>query len=337
MILQPLLSWWILAIIFLPIVIFCVWLIVINKTARKSWMRRLAIIILILLAFLRPSIPGVSKHTGNASLDVFFIIDATYSVKAMDYDGNKERLEGIRKDVKDIAAKLVGARFSVVIFDTSAYVALPLTSDTSTLASIVDTIQPQYEFYGKGSSIDMPLEITEKELSRVSKVSPGRGLVLFYLGDGEQTEEEKPKSFSPIKKYIKGGAVLGYGTSSGGKMHGPFWGTKYQWDSQEFIKDLSTGNYPAPDALSKIDEANLKNIADQAGIKYIHRTKPGEIEGITKAINVGSIVRQNKDTSSYDDISWMFMPLVLLLTCFDAGAIYHTFQNLRRQQKRSKL
>ena len=318
MILQPLLSWWILAIIFLPIVIFCVWLIVINKTARKSWMRRLVIIILILLAFLRPSIPGVSKHTGNASLDVFFIIDATYSVKAMDYDGNKERC-------------------SVVIFDTSAYVALPLTSDTSTLASIVDTIQPQYEFYGKGSSIDMPLEITEKELSRVSKVSPGRGLVLFYLGDGEQTEEEKPKSFSPIKKYIKGGAVLGYGTSSGGKMHGPFWGTKYQWDSQEFIKDLSTGNYPAPDALSKIDEANLKNIADQAGIKYIHRTKPGEIEGITKAIDVGSIVRQNKDASSYDDISWMFMPLVLLLICFDAGAIYHTFQNLRRQQKRSKL
>ena len=77
MILQPLLSWWILAIIFLPIVIFCVWLIVINKTARKSWMRRLVIIILILLAFLRPSIPGVSKHTGNASLDVFFISDAT--------------------------------------------------------------------------------------------------------------------------------------------------------------------------------------------------------------------------------------------------------------------
>ena len=89
--------------------------------------------------------------------------------------------------------------------------------------------------------------------------------------------------------------------------------------------------------MSKIDEANLKNIADQAGIKYVHRTKPGEIEEVTKDIDVGSIVRQNKDASSYDDISWMFMPLILLLICFDVGAIYHTFQNLRRQQKRSKL
>ena len=336
MILQPLITWWILIIIFLPIVGFCIWLIIAKKSNRKTWLRRLVVVVLILLAFLRPSLPGAPKNTGNALLDVFFVVDSTYSSRAMDYNGNQERLVGIRQDVKDITSKLVGARFSMIVFDTSPYIALPLTSDTSTLASMIDTVQPHHIYYSKGSSIDAPLETLEKELSRITKVAPERGRVIFYLGDGEQTSDGTPKSFDSIKKYIRGGAVLGYGTHSGGKMHDPNWGTKYQLDGWEFIKDYSTDTYPVPDAVSKIDETNLNNIANQIGVKYIHRTQPGGIEEITNAINVGSIIRQSKDVVSHDDISWMLMPLILLLVSFDVINIYLISHELKRQQKRSK-
>lgn len=109
--------------------------------------------------------------------------------------------------------------------------------------------------------------------------------MLFYLGDGEQTEEEKPKSFSPIKKYIKVAQSPAMARALVVRCTAPFGAQNTNW----IVKNLSRILVRAiirRDALSKIDEANLKNIADQAGIKYIHRTKPGEIEEITEAIDV---------------------------------------------------
>ena len=51
----------------------------------------------------------------------------------------------------------------------------------------------------------------------LAKGSSGKR-ILFFISDGEITSEEKLSSFSSIKKYVDDGAVLGYGTSSGGKM-----------------------------------------------------------------------------------------------------------------------
>lgn len=38
--------------------------------------------------------------------------------------------------------------------------------------------------------------------------------MLFFVSDGETTSVETLKSFAEVKKYINGGAVLGYGTTS---------------------------------------------------------------------------------------------------------------------------
>lgn len=336
MILQPLFPWWALMIVFIPIIGFCGWLIVVNGRQRKIWIRRLVTILLILLVFLRPSLPGAPKNTGTALLDVFFVVDATYSAKALDYNGNQERIDGIKQDIKAITEKLVGARFSVIVFDNSAYIALPLTSDTSTVASAADLITVQHNYNSLGSSIDMPLETTEKELARTAKATPERGRVLFYMGDGEQTADSEPKSFASLKEYVKGGAVLGYGTTAGGKMRSFYWGTNLQYGAKEFISDTSVGTVPYPDALSKIDESNLRNIAEEVGIEYVHRTQPGNIDQVTQAIDVGDIIRQSKDVTSYDDISWMATPLILLLVSFDVARVYTTARELKLQHRRSK-
>lgn len=50
--------------------------------------------------------PGKTYATGNSLLDVYFLFDQSYSAKALDYDGGKERLEGMRHDVKAIASSL---------------------------------------------------------------------------------------------------------------------------------------------------------------------------------------------------------------------------------------
>lgn len=334
MIFQPILPWWGLVILFTPPLILCLTRIVINRSQLKAWLRRLAILALIFLCFLGPSLPHTGQKIGKASLDVYFIVDTTYSAKALDYNGNKERIEGMRQDIKDIASKLAGARFSLILFDYSTYIALPLTNDTSALASALDTIIINPIFFDKpGSSIDAPLETTEKELQRITQTSTRRGRILFYLGDGEQTANSKIKSFEPLKNYINGGGVLGYGTPAGGKMRNPVW-KPGETLFGEFLTDPSSDQIPSPDALSKIDENNLRTIASQLGVTYFHRTAPGGIDEMIHAIDIGKITSQNRDISSYSNIAWLIAPLIIIVSAKDFWNIYYTARRLRTKKKR---
>jgi len=112
-----------------------------------------------------------------------------------------------------------------------------------------------------------------------------------------------------LKKYVDGGAVLGYGTTSGGKM---LIKDKYT-GNQEYLEDRS--DYPYEVAISKIDENNLKKIASDMGIDYINMSKQSNINSKLKEIKA-KIVNSNEGTSTktYTDIYYVFaIPLVLLL------------------------
>ena len=333
MILQPILQWWILLAIFIPFIGFSMWCIITFRHKRSEkylWIRRLITVILILLISLRPSLPGASKSTGNALLDVYFVIDTTTSMTAEDYNGSDQRIEGVRQDVKDITKELIGARFSVVTFSNQATTQLPLTSDTSALTTTIDTMSTQEVFYGTGSSIDMPVDYLKDELKRIKNLNPERGRLIFYMSDGEQTVDSAPESFEPLEPYISGGAVLGYGTLSGGKMQA--WRLNDS-DPITYIKDPSGDTYPQPDALSKLDEDNLETIAYQLNTQYSQRTKPGEIQQITKDINVGEIIEGSRDSESFNDIYWVIsVPLVIMIS-YEARRQFHMSKALHRARK----
>ena len=333
MTLQLTLPWWGLVLLFAPLVGFTIWRIVAvwrQHPERWTWIRRLVIVLLVICISLRPALPGASRAAGNALLDVYFVIDRTTSVIAEDYNGSQQRIEGMRQDVKDIVKELVGARFSVVTFANQTTTQLPLTSDTSALATTVDTIIPQEIYYGVGSSISQPVEFLEKELERIKKINPDRGRIIFYLGDGEQTVSEAPSSFAPLKPLVNGGAVLGYGTTSGGKMQEE----RYDDDPKiTYLKDRSSKTYPLPEALSKLDEKNLNAIASQIGVQYTQRTKPGEIQQNTKDIDIGKIVKDSRDSDSYDDLYWAFaIPLAILLS-YEAWRQTQATKALRKARK----
>lgn len=334
MILQLVTSWWIIAIIFTPLCLGASVLIWKNRrtpSQRRAWIRRLVLVLLLLVVALRPVTPGGSRAAGNGLLDVYFVIDTTVSATAEDYNGNRPRIEGMRHDVKQIAKDLVGARFSIITFDNHALQALPLTHDTTTLASAVDTISIQDEFYAVGSSIDTGLDTLHKELERIAKKAPNRGRVVFYMGDGEQTADTQPKSFSSIKQLIKGGAVMGYGTESGGKMADEV-RRQFSPDKNAYIKDHSIKDYstPTPDAVSKIDQKNLQAIASQAGLKYFHRTAPNDTKEITNGIDIGEIIQQSSETDAYNDWYWVVVPGIVLL-------LYIELLQLRRIAKSLKV
>ncbi len=337
MILIPIFDLWLIVILFaLPfsVVIYQIVVSFGDIKERNAWFRRLAIVLLVLVMALRPSVPGASRAQGNNLLDIYFVVDTTISIKAEDYNGTKQRIDGIRQDVKDIAAKLAGARFSLISFNNSTVVELPLTSDASALGAMVDTIQTVRTWSANGSSIDAPVDKTKSELERIRKDNPQRGRVVFYMGDGEQTAKNTPKSFDALKGLISGGAVLGYGSTSGGRMlEDPIYGS----DKQQYMRVYDNKSGSQIDAVSKIDERNLNAVASQMGVRYFHRTQPGEIDDLIAGIDISRIVASSSDVEAYEDYYWVLAPGFIAFISWDSWRLYVTGRQLRNLRKKEKV
>ena len=236
-----------------------------NPRIRAALLRRGALALVLLGVALRPTVGSTTTTTYASGVDVVIMIDRTTSMAAEDYDGTQTRLAGVRADLTRLIESLAGSRFAIVIFDNDARVALPFTTDAAAAISLVDAVGWREAKYGTGSDIGIGLKTARAVLASSQQDHPKVGRYLIYAGDGEQTAKTPPSSFTPLKPLLDGGIVLGYGTTKGGVMHTVEGGSNFVTRNGKQVRSV-------------INEANLRNIASQAGISYAHRTAPGELK-----------------------------------------------------------
>ena len=233
----------------------------------RAWLRRGLLVALLLLALVRPGLPGGTAQAATSDLNVFFVVDTTTSMVAEDHGSGTPRMDGVRQDIMAIAAELPGARFSVLTFDTKGHVRMPLTTDTLALETITSVLEPQVTAYAKGSSISAARQVLAERLAAARDSHPQRPRLVFYLGDGEQTSSAAPEPLGMANGLVSGGAVLGYGTPAGGRMKENT-GGESEGGAREsrYVQDAE-----GRDALSVIDEGRLREIASQLQVPYVHR------------------------------------------------------------------
>ncbi|MEV8144541.1 VWA domain-containing protein [Specibacter sp. NPDC078709] len=269
MTLLPILPLWLYLSIAVLLLAGAVTLLIKGATAAR-W-RFAALVVLVLVAGARPGLVGASAPVANTELNVYFVVDVTPSVAAEDYNGTSQRLEGMKSDIAALATELAGARFSLISFDSTAKVTLPLTTDATALQTMTEVLTPKSAFISKGSSISVANQLLGQRLAAAAESHPERPRLVFYLGDGEQTADAAPEPFKDNTELIDGGAVLGYGTASGGKMR------EYSFSSDSpgpYILDKAAQYKPA---ISSIDEKALADIAAELNVPYVHREQPGNI------------------------------------------------------------
>ena len=306
--------------------------------------RRLAITVAILLVAVRPGVPGLGDRTvvstGN---DVYIVMDTTGSVAAEDYLISATRLSGMKADAAKILDEFAGAKFSLLTFDTVALVRVPLTTDATAMQSAIDVLQPEVTIYSSGSSISVAAELLAATLAENAAAHPERQRIVFYLGDGEQTDGEEPGTFEASAANTQGGAVLGYGTAEGGRMQenaGPFddvleddvpvGETAAPEDPSEppvYIQDRST--YPYVEALSIYNEENLQAIAGQLGVDYVHRTTDSPIP-VTADDVPGQPDTVESQVHTIVELYWIPALAAFALLLWEAGGIVLALAALRR-------
>ena len=313
---QPLIIWWLIAPLALIGFGLLGWHIYRLRTGDKNelvtWIRRAGLFLLAVLLALGPSVPGGTSSPGVANLDVVIAVDTTASMGAKDYANDQLRLDGVKKDLLALAEKLQGAHFALITFDSKANLSLPSTPDKATFVSAVEALS--LEIYGtsKGSAIDKPIDVSLQQLKKSKATDPDKSRLFFYLGDGEQTNDQKVGSFDSLKPYVEGGAVLGYGTAKGATMIRNT-GLEQTGEPQYVNTIDPTTKKPVP-AVSKRDEGALKKIASQVGVTYRDRNSGGSIDDVYRASNAEMLVDYSQKVTQYINLYWLIaLPFAGLL------------------------
>lgn len=304
---NPIIPIWLMAIICIALAFF-------RRKGTLNYIRQLAIIVLLFIINLRIMVPDYDAETIKRKIDVLFVVDNTISMQAEDYGSDKSpRMEAVRSDCAYIMEKLPGAQFSVISFDNNVTTLIPYTIDTTNITQAFNSLQGQATLYATGTGFEDVLNYMETALDRESD----NVQIVFFISDGEITQEADLKSHPKLKDFIDGGAVLGYGTEKGGPMHAvAFFG-------DEEVEELYyyDENFDQQTALSVIDEENLQSIASDMGVDYVHMTSQSQInQTINKVlhqIEIAGDEQEGDNITGYSDTFFYVLIILIPLLVFD--------------------
>lgn len=267
-----------------------------------------------LLVAADPATTAGRSEARRTAADVLFVVDTTASMAAEDYGPDaagrteRPRLDGVRADIAELASHFPGAHFSLVRFDSQARIDLPWTTDAAALETAVTVIRQERAAYSRGSQLELALAAIGEQLPRPSSTGEEGYSIVFYFSDGERTADvagsgptlseqagqmlgpdavdvvddgSAPETFAELAALVDDGAVLGYGTAEGATMQ-EFVGRERRASigDDPYLVDPATGQH----AVSRADEGELRRIAADIEVPYLHRQSPGGLDELADEI-----------------------------------------------------
>ena len=255
---------------------------------------------------IRPMYLSPDSEIKTSNLDVAFVVDTTISMWAEDHKGGM-RIDGVRNDIRSIMEALPGSSFSLITFDNGAQILTPFTQDIVAVEEMLgDLNMPSYAT-SRGSSLNTSYEALHMMVESAARKEGERKTVVFLFSDGETTNGDTLQSFKDLGRLVDSGAVLGYGTESGGAMYYP---------GRGYIRNSSNGDK----ALSRIDETTLRQIAGDLSVPYINETKDtgnslaGRLQSVRLMSRQAAFATGNREgyTETYHYFA-MFVEFLLLV------------------------
>ena len=307
--------------------------------ARASWWRRACLALVMVLILAGPA-AAVTESTQVSNVEIYLVVDRTGSMAAEDWAGGPAagggtRLDGVKSDLTAIRDAWPQARFCILALDGAAARELPLTSDLDAVTSWIGSLQQEITQRSQGSSLDGMLPLLVQTLTRAKEKNPEDARLVYILSDGEATDDgagakdasSQGVAWKNLSSLIDGGAVLGYGTTQGGKMR-EYDGSTTPADQMPYIKEQGQ----TADAVSVPDTQELQTVATDLGLPYYQRD--GEGDDPTSAftsIDVEQILsdgHHGKRSSRY--LTWPLALVAFALMTWEGVALVRSDIEVRR-------
>ena len=307
MILNQIIPLWLMGII-------CVVLLFFKRKGIFNYIRQIIIIALIFAINMRIMVQSGDVTNMTSNVDVLFVIDNTISMLAEDYNGDDRRIDAVKEDCKYIMDEFAGASFSVAMFDNDVERVLPYTIDTNMVTQAIEVMECQSYYYAKGTSLNKIMG----DIDDVLENKRDTYKVVFFISDGEVVNSEKLKSHDGLSKYVDNGAVLGYGTKKGGIMRPRAYAGQ---EGQPEVLYYYDEDFEKKKGISKIDEDNLKLIADDLSVEYVNANSQKDVQKIVKDIkkDIGKSAeyKEGDSKAGYKETYYYFVAVLVALLVFD--------------------
>ncbi len=299
-----------------------------QATPVLTTLRRLLMGTALVAILLGPAVPGEDIEV-SSNVEIFLAVDRTGSMAAEDWEDGQPRLNGVSRDMQELVKATPGARYSVVTWDSTVRIELPVTTDSSAVTSLAAALHQEISEFSAGSSLNRPVGVLLDTLqdSALSRPENQRYLVIF--SDGEDTDSNDQgleEAWKEVAQLVDGGAVLGYGTAEGGPMRVFITGSGPQDDYMEDPDE------PGTLAVSRLDEPALAELASVLGLPLKINPHPDQIAEIGSSIMEGatSLAEERGMEKSYQYIIWPVALIFAALLTWEGVSVARYLIYLRR-------
>jgi Ca-activated chloride channel family protein len=238
------------------------------KLSRSLVMIRIAALILIILALCRPQSVIEETRIETEGIDIVLAIDTSTSMLAEDFtiNGKREnRLEVVKKVVKEFIGGRHSDRIGIVAFASRAYTVAPLTLDYDWLMHNLERVKTG--IIEDGTAIGSGLSAALNRLKNTDAESK----VIILLTDGRNNAGR----ISPLTAAEVAGAlyIKVYTIGAGTKGLAPY-----------PAKDIF-GNTVYQSVKINIDDETLRKIAEKTDAKYFRATDTESLKDIYRQID----------------------------------------------------
>ena len=291
--------------------------------------RRLAMVVLLLLIIIRPTISSEISEREMSNLNVWLVVDATGSMVAKDVDnGNKRRFEQTQDDAARIVSQLHGAKYSVIVQDFSTYSAVPMTFNADAVISSALYFRPKDSYYTKPSDFTEVFTYVAQRIAKYKQRYPERSNIVVFMSDGEDVSGKTIQLPQELAGLIEKAVVLGYGSTEGSliEMVGGLSedGFDYTAITNDYVMYFGNNPNVSVDSnhrvISKINETNLQQIANSLHGDYYHRENGDVPNSVITTLATAATIRSNPSdttTNTGAEIYWFFAVLLLILLAWE--------------------
>ena len=222
------------------------------KTYMKYFMVRNALAFLI-IALLNPQYGKGTQKAVSEGIEVMIALDISNSMRALDLDPQKSRLDIAKLSIERLLNNLHGDKVGIIIFAGDAFLQVPLTTDYRTAKMFLSSVTPDM-MTNQGTAIGKAIQLALETFDFENGVNKS----IIILSDGEDFEGD-PISIAQ-QAYQKGVIVntVGMGTSKGTVI------PDYKNGRRIGLKKDENGNT----VMTRLNQQMLMEIAEAGGGSY---------------------------------------------------------------------
>ena len=269
-----------------------------SRPARWTTMLRLLVATLLILGLARPQFGQGRSEVQASGVDLMLAVDVSGSMEALDFTLNGQpanRLDCVKAVVSKFIEARPDDRIGLVAFAGAPYLVSPLTLDHEWLKQNLDRVHTG--MIEDSTAIGSALATSVNRL----RDQPSKSKIVVLLTDGmNNAGKVAPQTAAEAGKAM---GVKVYTIGAGAKGEAPV-PVKDQFGNQRIVM-----------AKVDVDEAALKQIADETGGKFFRATDTDSLKKIYAEIDrMEKTTHQVKKFEKYHELfAWAVVPGLMLL------------------------